>query len=127
MKTLLCLYLAVIISGLFIFPTALFEIINGFIFAIVFEGKFIGLFIGFLLFMFISTISALFTYQFSKAFFGNKIKNFFMETNSNRTKSLDIVLKTQPLKLLFLIRLSPLLPTAMFNFIIGAFESKIYP
>jgi len=124
--TLSFLYFVIIFTGMFLFPTALLEIINGFIFAIIFDAKFTGLLIGFGAFMVISSISALITYKFSNFFFGKKIKNFLLESNTNKTKSLDIVLKTQPFKLLFLIRLSPLLPTAMFNFLIGAFESKIY-
>ena len=123
-KTLTLLYLIIFLSGLLIFPTALFEIANGFIYAIIFDGNYIGLFIGFISFMLITSLSAVFTYLFSRALFGTKIKNFLLDSNANKTKNLDIVLKTQPFKLLFLLRLSPLLPTAMFNFLIGAFESN---
>lgn len=124
-KTLMLLYFIIILSGLLIFPTALFEIANGFIFAIIFDGKYIGLLIGFIVFLLVSSFSAVFTYGFTRTFFGNKIKSFLLETSAKKTKNLDIVLKTQPFRLLFLLRLSPLLPTAMFNFLIGAFESKL--
>jgi len=124
-KTLILLYLIIWFCGLLLFPTALFEIANGFIYALIFDGNYIGLLIGFIAFLVISSFSAIFTYWFSRSLFGTKIKNFLFQANSNKTKNLDIVLKTQPFKLLFLLRLSPLLPTAMFNFLIGAFESKL--
>ncbi len=123
-KSVLIFDFLMILSGLIIFPALIFEIANGFIFGSVFNGNFLGLFLGYSNILFTFAISVLFTYMFSRYFLGRKINEFLYDTNNNKAKTMDYLLKIQPFKVLFLIRMSPIIPSAIFNFLIGGFESK---
>ena len=124
--TLSIFYFLVCLGGIFILPSSLFEIVNGFIFATIFNGKLLGMFVGFISYLFASSISAFITYKFFRFFVGHKLKELLLETGSNKTKIFDMLLNTKPFKILFFLRLSPILPTSIFNFMISAFECKIY-
>jgi len=112
-----------IIGGLFVLPTAIFELVNGFIYATLFDGEIYGLFIGLFFYLFFTAISGTLTYMFSKWVFGKKLKEVIIETN-DKMKTLNYILIHQGFKAMFLIRLSPLLPSAMFNYLMGGFDSK---
>lgn len=111
-----------ILSGILILPNAVFEIVNGFIFATLFDGKIYGLILGILVYLFFISITGTITYIFAKWLIGKKLKEVLVET-SDKMKILNMLFKTQGFEALFLIRLSPLLPSAIFNYIIAGFDS----
>ena len=120
---LLIFFLSTIIGGIFILPSALFEIVNGFIFATLFNGEFIGLIIAIPIFLTFSSLSCLFTYAFSKLMFGKKLKQILVETNDNM-KILNLIFIKEGFRAMFLIRLSPLLPSSIFNYLAAGFDSN---
>lgn len=121
--TLFIFYCSLIIGGLLVLPTAVFELVNGFIYATLFDGEFYGLFIGLAVYLIFTAISGTITYRFAKWLIGGKLKEVLVET-SEKMKMLNFVFKHQGFKAMFLIRLSPLLPSAMFNYLVAGFDSK---
>ena len=123
--TLLVFYSTFILAGILILPAALFEIINGFIFGTFFDGNFLGYFLGLGIYLIISAISGTLCYMISKFILGKKIKEILIDP-SNKMQILNYMFKNQGLWCIFLIRLSPLTPTNIFNYLAGGFESKIF-
>ena len=114
--------MTLIIGGILVLPSALFEIVNGFIYATLFDGEFYGIFLALAMYLIFISISSTITYIFSKRIFGKKLKEILIE-NSEKMKILNFLFQNQGFKAMFLIRLSPLLPTSMFNYIIAGFDS----
>lgn len=123
--TLFIFYCSLILSGLLVLPTAVFELVNGFIYATLFDGEFYGLFIGLAIYLVFTAISGTITYRFAKWVLGKKLKEVLVET-SEKMKMLNFVFRHQGFKAMFLIRLSPLLPSAMFNYLVAGFDSKCF-
>lgn len=98
---------------------------NGFIFATLFNGEFYGLIIAIPIFLTISSLSSLVTYAFSKLMLGKKLKQIVIETNQNM-KILNLIFIKEGYRAMFLIRLSPLLPSSIFNYLAAGFDSKNY-
>jgi uncharacterized membrane protein YdjX (TVP38/TMEM64 family) len=121
--TLLVFYSIFTFSGIIILPTAVFEITNGFIYATLFDGKIYGFFIGLIFHMIFNAISSTMTYMFSKFILGKRLKEILIDT-SEKMQLLNLIFKTQGLKALSLLKLSPLLPVSIFNYAVGGFESK---
>lgn len=121
--TLLIFYTTFLISGILIFPSAVFEIINGIIFATIFNGEIYGFFIAMFFFLIFNSISSTLSFSFSKYFFGKRLKEMLVDS-SEKMQMLDFVFKTQGFKALGLLRLSPFLPTAILNYVLAAFQSK---
>ena len=74
--------------------------------------------------MIFNAISSTLAYAFSKFILGKKLKLLLIDT-SEKMQLLNFVFKTKGLKALSLVKLSPLLPTSIFNYVVGGFESKI--
>lgn len=123
--TLLVFYSSLIIGSLLILPSALFEIVNGFIFATLFDGKFYGLIIGLAIYLVFTAISFTITFKFAKFLIGKRLKELLIET-TDKMKILNFIFQSQGLKAMFLIRLSPLFPCSIFNYLLSGFDSKIY-
>ncbi len=121
--TLCIFYCSLIISGILVLPTAVFELVNGFIYATLFDGQFYGLFIGLAVYLIFTAVSGTITYRFAKWLIGRKLKEVLVES-SEKMKILNFIFKHQGFKAMSLIRLSPLLPSAMFNYLVAGFDSK---
>jgi uncharacterized membrane protein YdjX (TVP38/TMEM64 family) len=122
--TLLIFYSIFSISGILILPSAVFEILNGFIYATLFDGKIFGFFIGISIFLIFNSVSGTFAFAFSKKFFGKRLKEILVDSNE-KMKMLNFIFKSQGFKALGLLKLSPLLPMSIFNYCLAAFESKL--
>jgi len=112
-----------IFGGILVLPTAVFEIVNGFIYSTLFDGEFYGLFLAVAVYLIFTAISGTLTYKFSKWILGRKLKQVLVET-SDKMKMLNYIFINQGFKAMFLIRLSPLLPSAMFNYLVAGFDSN---
>lgn len=124
--TLFIFNILIIISGFIVFPASIFEISNGFIFGSVYESSWKGLIFGFFNVMIIFVVGAFLVYLFSKYLFGRKIKQFLYEANKDKFRMFNFLLKIQPFKVLFLLRMSPIIPSAMLNILLGAFKGIIF-
>lgn len=123
--TLLIFYAIFSISGIVILPSAVFEILNGFIFATLFNGEIYGFIIGLIIYLIFNSVSGTLAYFFSKYFFGKKLKELLITPNQ-KMQMLNLLFKNQGLKALGILKLSPLLPVSIFNYALGGFESKIF-
>ena len=93
---------------------------GGFIFAVTFDGKLYGFVIAVVIILITTIISGFITFQFSKHFF----KEFFREkiiSKYEKLRQIDMLLKQNGAKVLFLIRLSPIMPLFILNYIFGGF------
>ncbi len=122
--TLTIFYLVFSISGILILPSAVFEILNGFIYATLFNGEIYGFFIGITIFLFFNSISGTLAFAFSKRFFGKRFKEILIDS-SEKMQMLNFVFKQQGFKALGLLKLSPLLPMSIFNYVLAGFESRL--
>jgi uncharacterized membrane protein YdjX (TVP38/TMEM64 family) len=122
--TLLVFYSVFSISGILILPSAIFEITNGFIYATLFNGEIYGYFIGLVMHMIFNAISSTLAYAFAKFILGKKLKEILINT-SEKMLLLNYIFKNEGFKSVSLLKLSPLTPISIFNYVVGGFESKI--
>ena len=115
-----------IVGCLLLFPGAIFAISAGLIFG-TFESsgviEFLLFVLGSFVFLNIQALSGLIVFNFSRLCLRQKIRESFIETNE-RLMKFDKILGIYGTKALFLMRLSPLLPVSLFNYISGGFNSN---
>lgn len=121
--SLLTLVVLHIIGALLVFPSSLFEFLCGLIFGTCLEKvNFIFGYIACVLtYLTIMAIAGVITFNFSRLIFHKTIRKHFIENNSKMIK-LDRIINIYGAKALFIIRLSPLLPVALYNYILGGFN-----
>ncbi len=115
------LVLIFIIGQVIFLPTALFTLICGIMFGTYMDGNIIAYFSAFIFWLFCCGITGLIPFNVSKLCFRYKIQKYIIEHNT-KLKNFEMVLNKYGTKALFLIRLSPLLPVTLYNYVIGGFE-----
>ena len=113
--------LASIISSLLFVPVSIVMMTGGFIFSVNFEGKLYGYFIAVGIILITTIISGYITFVFSQRF----LKNFLRENiivKYQKLRTLDNLLFRYGWKIIFLIRLSPIMPLFILNYLLGGFS-----
>ena len=110
-----------ILSSLLFVPVSIVMMTGGFILAVQFEGKLYGYIIAVIIILLNTIISGLITFLFSRTF----LRNFLREKvimRFEKLKQLDVLLIQKGAKIIFLIRLSPIVPLFLLNYIFGGFS-----
>jgi uncharacterized membrane protein YdjX (TVP38/TMEM64 family) len=121
MMSLLILTGAHIIGSLLVIPGAMFEFACGLIFGTFFIDNLIGYILSIIAYLTIGAIAGVITFNFSKCLLKNILRKYFIEPNQKMRK-FDEILNFYGTKALFLLRLSPLLPVSMYNYLLGGFN-----
>jgi len=121
--SLLIFTLAHLIGSILLIPGAPFGIGSGIIFGTIFDGNFLGYFFCVFFYVSVQGMAGVVVFNISNCLFKEKIRKYFIETNE-KLKKLDKVLSKFGTKAIFLFRLSPLVPTTIFNYIMGGFNSR---
>ena len=116
------IYLMVsIFSSLLFVPVSIVMMTGGFIFAVNFEGKLYCYFIAVGIILLTTILSGFITFVISKKF----LKNFLREKiimKYEKLRQLDLLLVRNGSKIIFLIRLSPIMPLFILNYLLGGFS-----
>jgi len=101
----ICIYILIV---LLILPTAWLSLLSGFLY-----GSYFGSIIVFIS----ASIGALVAFFVSKSFFAKNLKNFF--SRYPKLSVMEKVVEKGGLKLIFLVRLSPIFPFSILNYFYG--------
>jgi uncharacterized membrane protein YdjX (TVP38/TMEM64 family) len=112
-----------IVGCLLVFPGAIFGIACGFVFGTYFAGSALGYIFCVFAYMNMAVISGLITFNFAKMCLGSRIRRLMILPN-RRLRALDYVLTKHGAKAIFLLRLSPILPVSLLNYLFSGFSSK---
>ena len=103
--TFVCIYILIV---LLILPASWLSLLSGFLY-----GSYLGSIIVFIS----ASIGATAAFFISKSFFSKKLKNFFRRYS--KLNVMEQVVKKGGLKLIFLVRLSPIFPFSILNYFYG--------
>jgi len=103
-------------------PTFLLVILGGFIAGSYFEGKVYGFFIALVIILHINILAAFAALSNSKLCLKDLVRTHIINKNK-KLRNIDRVLKVYGLKAVFFLRLSPLVPSYILNYILGSFDS----
>jgi uncharacterized membrane protein YdjX (TVP38/TMEM64 family) len=119
------MYLAIghIVGYLIMVPGILFAIVAGIIFGSIFEGSILGYFICVLVLLNIAVFSGMVPFLIARYTLQKKIRELVIMPNKF-LKSLDSVITSNGKKTLFILRLSPVLPVSLLNYVVAGFDSK---
>jgi uncharacterized membrane protein YdjX (TVP38/TMEM64 family) len=111
--------------GLLLFlPSALFCITCGLIFGTYYGINVLAYLAAVLFWLVASGLAGLVPFNLSKCFLRNSLRTYVIE-KSRKLKQFELIIGQYGTKVLFLLRLSPLLPVTIFNYFIGGFNGKI--
>lgn len=120
----LCIFSAIFLIGqVLMFPTALFAVGCGIVFGTYFDGNILAYFPTVLFWLLLCGITGLVPLNISIYLFRDKLKKYVIDHNT-QMKNFGLVLSRYGTKALFLIRLSPLLPSTIYNYFIAGFNGK---
>jgi len=105
------------------FPSFLVLLPAGFIFGFFFDGELYGLFIAIIVIVHINILAAYIAFSFSKLCFKSLVREHIIN-KSHKLRNVDHVLHKHGTRALFFLRLSPIFPGYIFNYILGSFDSK---
>lgn len=114
-----------ILGCLLIIPGSLFGMCCGFIFSTYFNGTVVGFISCLIFFLFITGFAGLITFLFSRLVFKEKLRQLLIAGSGDQFKKLNFLLSKYGKRALFLLRLSPVIPISIYNYLIAAFDSKI--
>jgi uncharacterized membrane protein YdjX (TVP38/TMEM64 family) len=126
-SSLLILFSIDTLGSILLIPGAIFAISAGLIFGTFASSGVFDIFLfigGVFIFLNIQAIAGLVVFNFSKACLRKRIRSTLIETNEKWLR-FDKLITIYGTKALFLIRLSPLIPISLFNYICGGFNSII--
>jgi uncharacterized membrane protein YdjX (TVP38/TMEM64 family) len=120
---LIFLFIGHTLGCLIMVPGTLFALFAGLIFGSYFQGNIYGYFLCVFTLLNISVIAGMIPFFLARVIFKPKIRRYLIVPNKYLF-SLDSVLKVNGKKALFFLRLSPILPVSLLNFVIAGFDSK---
>ena len=126
--SLVLLLLIDILGSMLLIPGAIFAISAGLIFGTFASSGPTDIFLfiaGVLVFINIQAVAGLVVFNFSRCCLRKRIRTTLIETNEKWLR-FDKLISLYGTKALFLIRLSPLIPITLFNYICGGFNSMCY-
>jgi uncharacterized membrane protein YdjX (TVP38/TMEM64 family) len=112
------------IGQIFMFPAALFTISCGILFGTYFDGNIEGYFLAVIYWLLCCSITGLAPLNISKCILREKLKRYIIDKNV-QLRTFSMVLLRYGVRALFLIRLSPILPLAIYNYALGGFDGNI--
>jgi uncharacterized membrane protein YdjX (TVP38/TMEM64 family) len=104
-------------------PGTLFGLLAGLMFGSYFDGSIFGYFVCVVILLNVSVIAGMVPFILARFCLQKKIKELLITPNKY-LMSLDAVILANGKKALFILRLSPVLPVSMLNFVLAGFSSK---
>jgi uncharacterized membrane protein YdjX (TVP38/TMEM64 family) len=121
--SLLILSASYAIGHTLVLPGALFCVTCGIMFGTYYDMS-VFAYIGAVAFWLVmSGIAGLLPFNISRCFLRNNLRTYLIE-KSRRLKQFEFIINKYGTKVLFLLRLSPLLPVTIYNYLIGGFNGK---